>query len=259
MVIGLFQTDQHSRAVNKSFCRQSQWMVVLPGHRAAGWPPLVWLLAANMFLIQWFAKSSNSQIKWYWHVPWSPWWASCLWASFHRQAGGVKTTHSGGWLPVSGELQFSGPVAARWEYCQLQGQCCLSAEEWPGNMVLFLYSGSEKGSSVTETPVIKKHNGLHLTLPDAHDTDSGEETRFVLSHPKCFCERGMFCFLWQGWEAVCMHVAGLVVRSSRSVSRAISAAQCDTVVWLYLAFPCRKQWLIPASFYKALWDEHERY
>ena len=52
-------------------------------------------------------------------------------------------------------------------------------------MVLFLYSGSEKGSSVTETPVIKKHNGLHLTLPDARDTDSGEETRFVLSYPKC--------------------------------------------------------------------------
>uniref|UniRef100_A0A8C6NCN5 Tetratricopeptide repeat protein 7A n=1 Tax=Melopsittacus undulatus TaxID=13146 RepID=A0A8C6NCN5_MELUD len=37
------------------------------------------------------------------------------------------------------------------------------------------FSGSEKGSSVTETPVIKKHNGLHLTLPDAHDTDSGSQ------------------------------------------------------------------------------------
>ncbi|NWW01236.1 TTC7A protein, partial [Oreocharis arfaki] len=36
-------------------------------------------------------------------------------------------------------------------------------------------SGSEKESSVTETPVIKKHNGLHLTLPDAHDTDSGSQ------------------------------------------------------------------------------------
>ncbi|NXH86717.1 TTC7A protein, partial [Edolisoma coerulescens] len=35
------------------------------------------------------------------------------------------------------------------------------------------HSGSEKGSSVTETPVIKKHNGLHLSLPDAHDADSG--------------------------------------------------------------------------------------
>uniref|UniRef100_A0A8C3J8W0 Tetratricopeptide repeat protein 7A n=1 Tax=Calidris pygmaea TaxID=425635 RepID=A0A8C3J8W0_9CHAR len=43
------------------------------------------------------------------------------------------------------------------------------------NTVLFLYSASEKGSSVTETPVIKKHNGLHLTLPDAHDTDSGSQ------------------------------------------------------------------------------------
>ncbi|KFR14336.1 Tetratricopeptide repeat protein 7A, partial [Opisthocomus hoazin] len=37
------------------------------------------------------------------------------------------------------------------------------------------HSGSEKGSSVTETPVIKKHNGLHLMLPDAHDTDSGSQ------------------------------------------------------------------------------------
>ncbi|KAM9297218.1 tetratricopeptide repeat protein 7A isoform 4-T4 [Morus bassanus] len=37
------------------------------------------------------------------------------------------------------------------------------------------HSGSEKESSVTETPVIKKHNGLHLTLPDAHDTDSGSQ------------------------------------------------------------------------------------
>ncbi|KAM6434128.1 tetratricopeptide repeat protein 7A isoform 3-T3 [Rhynochetos jubatus] len=37
------------------------------------------------------------------------------------------------------------------------------------------HSGSEKGSSVTETPVIKKPNGLHLTLPDAHDTDSGSQ------------------------------------------------------------------------------------
>ncbi|KAM6355633.1 tetratricopeptide repeat protein 7A isoform 3-T3 [Podargus strigoides] len=37
------------------------------------------------------------------------------------------------------------------------------------------HSGSENGSSVTEAPVIKKHNGLHLTLPDAHDTDSGSQ------------------------------------------------------------------------------------
>ncbi|NWU13360.1 TTC7A protein, partial [Cephalopterus ornatus] len=37
------------------------------------------------------------------------------------------------------------------------------------------HSGSEKCSSVTETPVIKRHNGLHLTLPDAHDTDSGSQ------------------------------------------------------------------------------------
>ncbi|KFV81993.1 Tetratricopeptide repeat protein 7A, partial [Struthio camelus australis] len=37
------------------------------------------------------------------------------------------------------------------------------------------HSGSEKESSVTEVPMIKKHNGMHLTLPDAHDTDSGSQ------------------------------------------------------------------------------------
>ncbi|XP_073195239.1 tetratricopeptide repeat protein 7A isoform X2 [Lepidochelys kempii] len=36
------------------------------------------------------------------------------------------------------------------------------------------HSGSEKESSVTEVPMIKKHNGMHLSLPDAHDTDSAE-------------------------------------------------------------------------------------
>ncbi|NWY00732.1 TTC7A protein, partial [Nothoprocta ornata] len=37
------------------------------------------------------------------------------------------------------------------------------------------HSGSEKESSVTEVPMIKKHNGMHLTIPDAHDTDSGSQ------------------------------------------------------------------------------------
>ncbi|XP_043399732.1 tetratricopeptide repeat protein 7A isoform X2 [Chelonia mydas] len=37
------------------------------------------------------------------------------------------------------------------------------------------HSGSEKESSVTEVPMIKKHNGMHLSLPDAHDTDSGSQ------------------------------------------------------------------------------------
>ncbi|XP_065445640.1 tetratricopeptide repeat protein 7A isoform X3 [Chrysemys picta bellii] len=37
------------------------------------------------------------------------------------------------------------------------------------------HSGSEKGSSVTEVPMIKKHNGMHLSLPDAHDNDSGSQ------------------------------------------------------------------------------------
>ncbi|NWU90270.1 TTC7A protein, partial [Upupa epops] len=37
------------------------------------------------------------------------------------------------------------------------------------------HSNSERSSSVTETPVIKKHNGLHLLLPDAHDTDCGSQ------------------------------------------------------------------------------------
>ncbi|XP_038251276.1 tetratricopeptide repeat protein 7A isoform X2 [Dermochelys coriacea] len=37
------------------------------------------------------------------------------------------------------------------------------------------HSASEKESSVTEVPMIKKHNGMHLSLPDAHDTDSGSQ------------------------------------------------------------------------------------
>ncbi|EOB08460.1 Tetratricopeptide repeat protein 7A, partial [Anas platyrhynchos] len=57
----------------------------------------------------------------------------------------------------------------------VSGPSIFSPGRWLDNMFLFLYSGSEKGSSVTETPVIKKHNGLHLTLPDAHDTDSGSQ------------------------------------------------------------------------------------
>ncbi|XP_067421200.1 tetratricopeptide repeat protein 7A isoform X1 [Emydura macquarii macquarii] len=37
------------------------------------------------------------------------------------------------------------------------------------------HSSSEKESSVTEMPMIKKHNGMHLSLPDAHDADSGSQ------------------------------------------------------------------------------------
>nr|XP_006125553.1 tetratricopeptide repeat protein 7A [Pelodiscus sinensis] len=37
------------------------------------------------------------------------------------------------------------------------------------------YSSSEEESSVTEVPMVKKHNGMHLSLPDAHDTDSGSQ------------------------------------------------------------------------------------
>lgn len=102
--------------------------------------------------------------------------------------------------------------------------------------VLFLYSGSEKGSSVTETPVIKKHNGLHLTLPDAHDTDSGKEIRFVL-----FCSKHVL--LWEinisfSLERVvglCMSM--LLIRRSRSASMASSAVERVPVACLYLGFP----------------------
>ncbi|XP_038607106.1 tetratricopeptide repeat protein 7A isoform X3 [Tachyglossus aculeatus] len=34
---------------------------------------------------------------------------------------------------------------------------------------------SEKESSVAEGPLVRKPSGLHLTLPDAHDTDSGSQ------------------------------------------------------------------------------------
>ncbi|KAK2535684.1 tetratricopeptide repeat protein 7A-like [Columba guinea] len=53
--------------------------------------------------------------------------------------------------------------------------CRQMLQMWQMVYNVLQHSGSEKGSSVTETPVIKKHNGLHLTLPDAHDTDSGSQ------------------------------------------------------------------------------------
>ncbi|NWI26603.1 TTC7A protein, partial [Sula dactylatra] len=53
--------------------------------------------------------------------------------------------------------------------------CRRMLQMWQMVYNVLQHSGSEKGSSVTETPVIKKHNGLHLTLPDAHDTDSGSQ------------------------------------------------------------------------------------
>lgn len=109
------------------------------------------------------------------------------------------------------------------------GEYCLSSDRWTGNMVLFLGSGSEKESSVTETPVIKKHNGLHLTLPDAHDTDCGEETNVCLSVlAACLCERGKFHFL-QGGRGVTVGLArGLQSwwwSGGPAVSRIVSAAE----------------------------------
>ncbi|NXU46721.1 TTC7A protein, partial [Drymodes brunneopygia] len=53
--------------------------------------------------------------------------------------------------------------------------CRHMLQMWQMVYSVLQHSGSEKGSSVTETPVIKKHNGLHLTLPDTHDTDSGSQ------------------------------------------------------------------------------------
>ncbi|XP_030302652.1 tetratricopeptide repeat protein 7A isoform X1 [Calypte anna] len=53
--------------------------------------------------------------------------------------------------------------------------CRHMLQMWQMAYNVLQHSGSEKRSSVTETPVIKKHNGLHLTLPDAHDTDSGSQ------------------------------------------------------------------------------------
>ncbi|XP_075002947.1 tetratricopeptide repeat protein 7A isoform X2 [Calonectris borealis] len=53
--------------------------------------------------------------------------------------------------------------------------CRHMLQMWQMVYSVLQHSGSEKGSSVTETPVIKKPNGLHLTLPDAHDTDSGSQ------------------------------------------------------------------------------------
>lgn len=162
-----------------------------------------------------------------------------------------------GWRCYKGtfkkHLKFSVPETVRWDYCLLHGERCLSAERWLINMFLFLYSGSEKGSSVTETPVIKKHNGLHLTLPDAHDTDSGEETRSVLSHPK-------YMLSWERNVLLsCVEVARLGVRRFRSVSGA--SLCCSVLLWFACtsASPCVKLRWVPAFFYRVLWGKPERY
>lgn len=152
------------------------------------------------------------------------------------------------WFLTIGNLDFSLPMAAK--LLPALGER-FSTERCTGNIILFLYSGSEKGSSVTETPVIKKHNGLHLTLPDAHDTDSGKAARFVLSCPKhVLLWSWMFHFLWRGWWAC---VAGLLVRKSRSAFMASSAVERVTEICLYPGFP-KHNIGASALFHKALWD-----
>lgn len=170
-----------------------------------------------------------------------------LWASCPLTVGQVLI-HSRSWFLTIGNVDFSLPLAAK--LLPALGER-FSTERCTGNTVLFLYSGSEKGSSVTETPVIKKHNGLHLTLPDAHDTDSGKETRFVLSCPE-------HVLLWElnvsfSLERVVGLCCWVLVRRSRSAFMTSSAVECVTEVCLYLSFP-KYNTGVSAFFHKALWD-----
>lgn len=112
IVIGLFQKDQHSRPVNKSSCRQAQGMVALPRCGVSGWPPLGCLLAANIFLIQRFAKTPKA--KWT-NSGVCPGALAGHYVSelpLHRQGEGVETTRSVSLSPATGRLEFSVPVAA---------------------------------------------------------------------------------------------------------------------------------------------------
>lgn len=44
-------------------------------------------------------------------------------------------------------------------------------------LLLFFSSDSEKANSLTETVPAKKNNNVYLTLPDAHDNDSGKRNK----------------------------------------------------------------------------------
>ncbi|XP_076990267.1 tetratricopeptide repeat protein 7A isoform X2 [Tamandua tetradactyla] len=80
--------------------------------------------------------------------------------------------------------------------------------------------GLEKDSSFGESPALKKHSGMHLTLPDAHDTDSGsrrassiaasrlEEAMSELTLPSSVLKQGPMQ-LWTTLEQIWLQAAEL--------------------------------------------------
>ena len=106
-VIGLFQKDQHSRPVNKSFCRQAQGMVVLPECGAAGWP-----LASSCHHVPRpvVCKDFRQPNKLIPARALEPLLGTLSFLSVGRV--GVLT-HSRSWLPATGKLEFLVLVAVR--------------------------------------------------------------------------------------------------------------------------------------------------
>lgn len=84
--------------------------VVLPGQ---GLLLLVWLLAGDVFLVQWFAKTPGSRINR--HQPRCAGVPAgrCVSELLSLGGGDVKRTHSTGRVPVTRKRGFSVPVAAR--------------------------------------------------------------------------------------------------------------------------------------------------
>uniref|UniRef100_A0A8C9G681 Tetratricopeptide repeat domain 7A n=1 Tax=Pavo cristatus TaxID=9049 RepID=A0A8C9G681_PAVCR len=99
--------------------------------------------------------------------------------------------------------------------------CRHMLQMWQMAYSVLQHSGSEKGSSVTETPVIKKHNGLHLTLPDAHDNDSGEEMicRFPWQFQALVCSCGLSLESTHSEASACINAVGSVLPRLHSLCR----------------------------------------
>lgn len=71
-------------------------------------------------------------------------------------------------------------------------------------LLLFPYSDSEKASSLTEAVPVKKHNSMYLTLPDAHDTDSGKINIINPTYDSLNPDRFLFKGRWT--SAISYHI-----------------------------------------------------
>ncbi|XP_042332162.1 tetratricopeptide repeat protein 7A isoform X2 [Sceloporus undulatus] len=98
--------------------------------------------------------------------------------------------------------------------------CRHMLHQWQTLNNISQHSDSEKASTLTETLPVKKHNSMYLTLPDAHDTDSGsqrassiaasrlEQAMSEVTMPSCALKQGPMQ-LWTTLEQIWLQAAEL--------------------------------------------------